>query len=148
MNYVITGPIVADACFVFIPIQNTMCATRTTTQPTCQHSDFWTCRRIRNLPLDYTRQDLLDLLDSNELRYNFVYLPIDFVTRANFGYAFVNFLSTEESVRAFNVLNGYSDWRVPSQKVIEIDWAHPDQQTFDNIKEHWKNKPVMHRDVP
>merc|ERR1712232_1259192 len=36
-----------------------------------------TCRRLRNLPCDYRRIDLLKLLDDAGLSYNFVYLPID-----------------------------------------------------------------------
>ncbi|XP_056683247.1 protein terminal ear1-like [Spinacia oleracea] len=66
-----------------------------------------TTAMIRNIPNQYTREMLIKFLDEfcrlenqklepNDKRqpfaaYNFIYLPIDFVRRANKGYAFVNF---------------------------------------------------------
>merc|ERR1712032_464027 len=65
----------------------------------------WTSRMIKNIPNDYKRQDVLDLLDSRGLEYDFVYVPIDWCKRANLGYAFVNLVSHEEADRIEVVLN-------------------------------------------
>jgi len=48
---------------------------------------------LKNIPNDYSRDMLCNLLDSEGLAglYDFVYLPIDFKTDSGFGYAFVNF---------------------------------------------------------
>ena len=48
---------------------------------------------IRNIPNVLTQRDLLRLIDSKGffLKYNFFYLPIDFSSKANCGYAFLNF---------------------------------------------------------
>ena len=42
---------------------------------------------LRNVPNDYTREMLLELLDSQGFagRYNFAYLPCDFYRDANLG---------------------------------------------------------------
>merc|ERR1712087_794891 len=38
---------------------------------TSAHST-WTCRMIRNIPNDYTRDDFVELLDANAIQYNFL----------------------------------------------------------------------------
>lgn len=108
----------------------------------------WTCRMVRNIPNDYTRNDLVELLDSKELQYDFLYLPIDWRKKANLGYAFANLVSHEEAERMANVLNGLSDWKVPSEKVCEVVWGKPEQQSLHRNVERFRNSPVMHPDVP
>merc|ERR1740120_413238 len=55
---------------------------------------------LRNIPNDYTRDMLLELLDSEGLAslYDFVYLPSDFKRWQGLGYAFVNMVSHEDAV--------------------------------------------------
>merc|ERR1740121_1688927 len=67
---------------------------------------------LRNLPNDYTRDMVLDLLDRNGfLRcYDFVYLPVDFKRKAGLGYAFVNMVSHAEAERSFRELQGFCAW--------------------------------------
>merc|ERR1719335_475768 len=52
---------------------------------------------LRNLPNNYTRQMLLDLMDSEGFacKYDFVYIPVDFGSQAGLGYAFINLVTPE-----------------------------------------------------
>jgi len=113
-----------------------------------EDSSTWTTRMLRNLPNDYSRQDLLDLLDAQNVQFDFVYLPIDWGKRANLGYAFVNLVCPEEAVRIDSVLNGFTGWHVASDKVCEVVWGKPDQQSLRKNVERFRNSPVMHPDVP
>lgn len=103
---------------------------------------------LKNLPNDYTRQDVVDLLNSQQLQYDFVYLPIDWTKHANLGYAFVNLVSHVEAERLATAMNGFSDWKVPSGKVCEVVWATENRQKLRRIVELLRNSPVMHPDVP
>lgn len=103
---------------------------------------------LRNIPNDYLRKDLLDLLDSKAIQYNFVYLPVDWAKRANLGYAFVNLVCHDEAERVEQVLTGYKDWTVPTAKECEVVWGKPDLQSLEAIIEQFRNRPVMHEDVP
>lgn len=104
---------------------------------------------MRSIPNDYTRDLLLALLDGRGFggRYNLVYLPIDFSSQAGFGYAFVNFISTEEAERFKEHFEGFHEWAVPSDKVCEVLWSAARQGLQANI-ERFRNSPVMHESVP
>merc|ERR1711920_393260 len=105
---------------------------------------------LRNLPNDYTRQMLLDLLNQNgfDKDYDFVYLPMDFKRKAGLGYGFVNLVSHEAASRVFDKLQGFSGWeRLCSAKVLEVAWGHPLQGLNPHV-ERYRNSPVMHEDVP
>lgn len=104
---------------------------------------------MRNLPNDYTREMLLDLLDSHGFHghYNFIYLPIDFKRKAGLGYAFVNLATPEAAQRMFAILQGFNRWQYSSTKVLELAWGEP-LQGLDAHIDRYRNSPVMHRDVP
>ncbi|XP_068645337.1 protein MEI2-like 6 [Aristolochia californica] len=90
---------------------------------------------IRNIPNKFTKM-LLDFLDShcreensrgnidNETSaYDFVYLPMDFGSGCNLGYAFVNFTSRSATVRLHRVLHK-KKWEIlGSKKICEITLA-------------------------
>lgn len=104
---------------------------------------------IRNVPNDYTRAMLLELLDLSGFagRYNFLYVPTDFSRGAGLGYAFVN-LATAADAREFrSCLEGFRQWSVPSSKVCTVGWSNPCQGLQANI-ERYKNSPIMHDSVP
>jgi len=111
--------------------------------------DEFTTVMLRNLPNDYTREMLLDLLDTSGFYclYDFVYLPIDFKRKAGLGYAFVNMVTHEDALRIKEKLDGFGSWVVSSQKVCEVAWGDPLQGLEDHI-ERYRNSPVMHEDVP
>ncbi|XP_057469321.1 protein terminal ear1 homolog [Actinidia eriantha] len=101
---------------------------------------------IRNIPNQYRRHMLLGFLDKlcevqnhkadqepHQLRfeYDFVYLPMDFGSGDNLGYAFVNFTSAIAATRIRKLLFRYK-WgvfedsnggRCHSNKICETTWA-------------------------
>jgi len=104
---------------------------------------------LRNMPNNYTRDMLLELVDSMgfEKCYDFAYLPVDFKSQAGLGYAFINFVSTSEAERCFDCFEGYSSWKVPSEKVCTVTWGSPYQGLEAHI-ERYQNSPVMHHSIP
>lgn len=104
---------------------------------------------IRNMPNNYTRAMLLEMMDSKGFRgqYDFIYMPIDFVTRVALGYSFINFVSTEQAECFWDTFDGFTDWMIPSKKICTVSWADPHQGLSPNI-ERYRNSPVMHEKVP
>merc|ERR1712136_734071 len=75
----------------------------------------------------YTRAMFLDMMNSEGFsgRYNFIYLPIDFKSGANLGYAFVNLVSPTVVPEFWGTFDGFSQWVLPSHKVCEVKWSGP-----------------------
>jgi hypothetical protein len=111
-------------------------------------SDYTTVM-LRNLPNDYTRDMLVDLLRSKGFgsSYDFLYLPFDFKRSSGLGYAFVNMTTHEEALRVMRILAGFHSWKLRSGKVLQVTWSTPLQGLSANI-ERYRNSPVMHPDVP
>lgn len=103
---------------------------------------------LRNLPNQYTRTMLLNLIDSGGFAalYDFVNLPVDFKSGSSLGYAFVNFVNTEVAKRFQQKFDGFSDWIIPSRKVCGVTWSGPHQGLQAHI-ERYRNSPVMHESV-
>jgi len=103
---------------------------------------------LRDLPDDYTRDMLLELLESSSCKghYDFVYLPYDFQKKSNLGWARVNMLTHRDARCAFKSLKGFTAWKVPSQKVLSVSWSQL-QGLTENL-DHCRNRAVMHPDVP
>jgi len=103
---------------------------------------------MRNLPNDYTRNMLIDLLrlEGFEGSFDFMYLPIDFRSKSGLGYAFVNFTSSELAQQFIEHFTGFNRWTVGSNKVCEVAWS-----SLQGLKAHidrYRNSPVMHESVP
>lgn len=103
---------------------------------------------LRNLPNDYTRDMLLNLLDEEGFngQYNFVYLPVDFKRMAGLGYAFVNMETHECAEKIWKHFDGFKKWTLSSPKVCQVAWGEPLQGLEAHI-ERYRNSPVMHPDV-
>jgi RNA recognition motif 2 len=66
---------------------------------------------IKNLPNKFSQKMLLGLINEHHRsRYDFFYLPIDFVNKCNVGYAFINM------IHPLYALEFYSEYH-------KIDWA-------------------------
>lgn len=104
---------------------------------------------MRNIPNNYTREMLLNLLDSEGFarKYDFVYMPVDFNTQAGLGYAFVNLVSPAWAQAFWTHLEGFQNWALPSEKVCALNWSCP-LQGFEAHVERYRNSPVMHEAMP
>lgn len=102
---------------------------------------------LRNLPSDFTRAALLELLEDEGFDggFDFIYLPMDFGAKVCLGYAFVNFVTGSDAQRCWEIFSGYSDWE--SDKPCEVTWGEPCQGLQAHI-ERYRNSPVMHKSIP
>jgi RNA recognition motif-containing protein len=102
---------------------------------------------LRNLPGDLKRDELKSVLDAHGLRrqYDFIYLPMHFVTGRSFGYAFVNFRSPAAARHCWDCLEGYRGWS--SEAVCSIAWSWPHQGLAIHVK-LYRNSTVLHESLP
>ncbi|KAJ8542349.1 hypothetical protein K7X08_017215 [Anisodus acutangulus] len=89
---------------------------------------------IRNIPNQFRREPFMLFVDhycsKNHWEYDFLYLPIDFGTNNNMGYAFVNFTSGRAAFEIRKVLKNFK-WHgvmtptgiYASRKICEVTWA-------------------------
>jgi len=114
-----------------------------------QVADKRTTVMMRNLPNNYTREMLLEMLDAEGFagQYDFVYLPIDFKRQAGLGYAFLNLVDPSVVSNFWATFDGYSGWVLPTTKVCEVCWSTPFQGLRANVQK-WRNSSVMHASVP
>lgn len=111
--------------------------------------DSETTVMMRNIPNNYTRDMLLELLDAQNFAgcYDLVYLPIDFQTQVDLGYAFIDLISHDEAERFRRHFHGFSGWRVVSEKVCEVSWSDALQGIQAHV-DRYRNSPVLHDSVP
>jgi len=104
---------------------------------------------LRDLPEAYSRSHLLKLLDTQGFfgRFDFIYLPVDFKSQKNLGYALINLVSPSEALRLTSHFKGFSDWGVAHEHVCSVGWCSP-QQGLEAHVERYRNSPVMHESVP
>lgn len=94
---------------------------------------------LRNIPNRYTAEELLaELLSEGfEDTFDFFYLPIDFRTKRNRGYGFINFHSSDLSKRLVISFHQRQLTRYTTQKVLEV--APALTQGFDaNVAQYVK----------
>lgn len=102
----------------------------------------YTTVMLRNIPNRYTRDMLIDRLNKGyEQQYDFVYLPIDFNSKCNVGYAFINFrvpavaqrfMQEFHGAKTKHCLPGFS-----SAKICEVTYARVQGRdaNMDNLKD-------------
>merc|ERR1711865_42149 len=111
--------------------------------------DTRTTVMLRNLPRDFSRAVLLKLLDDKGFagKYNFLYMPLDFVRQAGLGYAFLNLVTPEVVKEFWEAFDGFSAWSVACEKVCRVNWSSP-HQGYEEHVQRYRNSPLMHKDVP
>jgi len=145
----------APSCFETDNTINTDATDTTTDSDGDSHesptSDLETATTVmmRNLPNNYTRELLVSLLKKEGFggHFDFLYLPIDFSSKAAYGYAFVNLVSHSEACRFWGTFHGFSRWAIPSRKECSLSWSNPHQGLWSNI-ERYRNSPIMHASIP
>ncbi|KAK9164282.1 hypothetical protein Syun_005184 [Stephania yunnanensis] len=105
---------------------------------------------IKNIPNRFTRETLLEIMDDycrsenqrgvhaiSTTAYDFLYLPIDFWSKANKGYAFVNF-TTPTAAWSFRLFFTKYKWDLHnSKKICEVTYARI--QGKDAMIEHFRS---------
>eukprot|EP00913_Durusdinium_trenchii_P035609 g33323.t1 len=117
--------------------------------PSKRQKEKQTTVMLRNLPVGYSRDMLVALMNRNgfESCFDFVYIPINFRTQAMFGYAFVNFVDELQALRAREVFEGFTNWGVQTDKVCEVSWSDMHQGLLAHVN-RYRSSPVMHESVP
>jgi len=92
---------------------------------------------LQNLDGNILRSEVQAMLDDEGLagEYDFLYVPIDFKTRVNLGYAIINFVTTDAAAAFRKAFDG----RVAVNTPIT---------GLDSLLQRYRNSPVMHPAVP
>ncbi|CAJ1397408.1 unnamed protein product [Effrenium voratum] len=104
---------------------------------------------LRNLPNNYTRSMVVNLLNQEGFKgkFDFLYLPIDFRSKAGLGYAFVNLTVPAHVPPFWKTFDGYTKWVLPSSKVCQVSWSGPHQGQAAHV-DRYRSSPIMHSSVP
>merc|ERR1711953_382115 len=99
---------------------------------------------MRNIPCEYTREELLELIDEHGYQgsYAFVYLPFDLKSQSNLGKAFIHFTTSSSYESFLDHFNGFSDWKVQSDKICEVSCSESFNTLEDRI-ENYRNTHIM-----
>jgi len=97
---------------------------------------------IRNLPNKYQRDTMLKEIDAKGFadKYDFFYLPIDKDTKANRGYAFINFINPADAVAFKLKYDGKKLSSYNSNKVVAVTIA--ELQGFQANHAHYSTSRV------
>ena len=104
-----------------VPVEEVGSPTTTAT-PKAVPSGPVTTVMVRNIPTRYTSLSLIEVLKEHgfEKTFDFLYLPMDFRTKKNVGYAFVNFINPDYVAKFTNSFQGMQLKANTSQKCLEI----------------------------
>jgi len=107
---------------------------------------------VRRIPRHFTRAHIIEMLERGGLRLScdFLYLPVDFNSGDNLGFAFLNFITSGAAElcrdRFHREPAGISTDAI-LRDGLEVVWAVMQQGLKANIK-RYRNNPVMHVTVP
>jgi len=77
---------------------------------------------VRNIPTRFTSLTLIDVLREHgfDKTFDFLYLPMDFRTKKNCGYAFMNFVNAQYAQQFIKTFQGLPLKAATSQKLLDI----------------------------
>jgi RNA recognition motif-containing protein len=107
--------------------------------------DLRTTLMVKNIPNTISQVQLLEQFNINHKgSFNFFYLPIDFKTKLNVGYAFINFKEPSKIVNFFLEFN-CKKWQLGNEskrdKVCFLSYARI--QGLRCILDHFKRSSIM-----
>jgi hypothetical protein len=109
----------------------------------------WTTVMMRNIPLSFTCDSLIDLLESEGYSgwFDFVYVPIKRTEEFGVGYGFVNLTSAERAEEFMLAFEGFDGWASSdSEEPCSMRWSIC-QGLSENIS-RYRNSPFMRDAVP
>ena len=111
--------------------------------------DTRTTVMIRNIPIKYTDDILIEALKEFSGKYDCLYMPYDFEKNGNKGYAFINFVNPLHILYFYEKFSGKKWVLFESSKICELNVAH--FQGIYEIQKHAKNykgykKPNFYND--
>jgi RNA recognition motif-containing protein len=100
---------------------------------------------LRNVPYDARQHGVLALVEEEGFKgqFDFFYAPLDFKSKNNLGYAFINFKSIDIAKSFFRHFDGKrvsASSRPGWDKPLRVCWARV--QSLDANVEHYRNSPV------
>ena len=99
--------------------------------------DTRTTVMIRNIPIKYTDEILIEALNEFNGKYDCLYMPYDYEKNGNKGYAFINFVNPLHILYFYEKFNGKKWVHFESNKICELNCAH--FQGINEIQKHAKN---------
>ncbi|CAK0799713.1 unnamed protein product [Prorocentrum cordatum] len=109
----------------------------------------WTTVMMRNVPVSYTCDSLIDLLESKGFSgwFDFVYVPIKRTEVLGVGYAFINLTSPERAQEFMLAFEGFDGWASSSSEAAcSMRWSIC-QGLGENVS-RYRNSPFMRDNVP
>ena len=99
--------------------------------------DTRTTVMIRNIPIKYTDEILIEALDEFKGKYDCLYMPFDYEKKGNKGYAFINFVDPLHILYFHEKFYGKKWPLFDSSKICELNSAN--FQGIYEIQKHSKN---------
>ena len=99
--------------------------------------DTRTTVMIRNIPIKYTDEMLIEALEEFKGKYDCLYLPFDYEKNGNKGYAFINFVHPLHILYFHDKFSGKKWELFESSKICELNMAN--FQGISEIQKHAKN---------
>lgn len=110
-----------------------------------QNADSRTTLIIKNIPNKYTQSMMLNELDTvAKGEYDLFYLPVDFDTKCNMGYAFVNVMNPLSVISIYEAFNGKKWSMFKSAKVCNVAYARI--QGLEGLTKKLCNSKAMSKD--
>ena len=100
-------------------------------------ADNRTTLMIRNIPIKYTDEMLINEVKRFENKFDCLYMPYDFEKGGNKGYAFINFTHPLNILLFYTLFEGKTWTYFESKKICELNFAN--FQGINEIKKHARN---------